>query len=306
LNTAIIRDFASILRIHIIAIAMTAALVFGHILTDRFALSVVIIGGLDWLLINLLNRVTDLKEDLVNGIRGTERIARHPNGALGAWVALLVGSFVFSVLVAPEITVWRLGVQAVGVGYSYRVVPTLRGLVRFKDLYFFKNFMSALLFVTTVFIYPLAVNGFAFAGESGPPSLGTLLVLIAFFVPFEITYEILYDMRDLDGDRAAGVPTYPVAHGLDTSARIINWLLVIASAAIALGFLAGFVGVRELLMIAAPVIQYLFYRPRFERGITTGECIGLTWIGAGLLLFWLVGTTLWDDAGLPGNIYLNL
>lgn len=43
-----------------------------------------------------------------------------------------------------------------------------------------------------------------------PGSELALLALVLFFVPFELTYEILYDMRDLDGDRRAGVPTYPV------------------------------------------------------------------------------------------------
>ena len=31
---------------------------------------------------------------------------------------------------------------------------------------------------------------------------------------FELSYEVLYDLRDVDGDRAAGVRTYPVVHGL--------------------------------------------------------------------------------------------
>jgi hypothetical protein len=55
--------------------------------------------------------------------------------------------------------------------------------------------------------------------------------------------------------------------------------------------------------VVAPGIQYLFYRKRFRRGLTTGECIGVTWLGAALLLFWLLGTRLWIDAGLPKNLW---
>lgn len=296
-------DIASILRLHIIAIAVMAALVFGRVLTDAVLVDVALLGGLDWLLINLLNRVTDVQEDIANGIRGTERLVGKHHLVLGLWIGLLVGSVVIGHLLRPELTPWRALVQLVGVAYSYRIVPTPRGWKRLKDLYFFKNFMSAMLFVATVLVYPLVVMGFAFADGF---SWASVAVLFCFFVPFEITYEILYDMRDLDGDRQAHIPTYPVVHGLETSARIIDALLVISALALVVGLAIAAIGLREGLMLLAPVIQVVFYKPRFRRGLTSAECIGLTWMGAGLLAFWLVGTHLWERAGLPSNVWLGL
>lgn len=294
-------DLGSILRIHIIAIAAMACLAFGWTLTGALPWTVALVGGIDWLLINLLNRVTDLKEDLENRIRGSERLVGRDKVVLGTWLVILVGSFALSHALAPAITPWRVGVQLVGVAYSYRVVPTTRGWRRFKDLYFFKNFMSAALFVTTVFVYPLVVVDWAFTAGA---TLGTWLALVLFFVPFEITYEILYDMRDLDGDRLAGIPTYPVVHGLETSRRIVDALLVGAGLVLAVAMLVGLVGLRELLMLAAPIVQFLWYRPRFARGLTRADCIGVTWLGAALLAFWLAGTHLWIAAGLPANVRL--
>ncbi|MFO0747267.1 MAG: UbiA family prenyltransferase [Myxococcota bacterium] len=293
-------DLASILRVHIIAIAMTAALAFGWALTGRYAWLVAVIGGLDWLCINLLNRVTDLKEDAANQIRGTERLAGKGHIVLAVWGGLLGGSFALSHAFTPELSWWRVGVQVIGVAYSYRLVPTLAGRRRLKDLYFFKNFMSAMLFVATVFVYPLAVAHWQFAAPAGWASW---VALVLFFVPFEITYEILYDMRDLEGDRLAGVPTYPVRHGMEVSRKIVDALLAIASATLAAAFVVGAIGARELLMLAAPAIQLGFYRPRYRRGLTRSDCITITWIGAGLLALWLIGTRLWIDAGLPANIY---
>lgn len=300
-TTRALADAASILRVHIILIGVTAALVFGWVLTGDYPWGVAVLGGLDWLLINLLNRVTDLKEDLANGIRGTERLVGAARAVLTLWIAILVGSFLWSVLVWPELTPWRLAVQAIGVGYSYRVVPTPRGFKRFKDLYFFKNFMSALLFVQTVFIYPLAVADWRLVYPGGAVAVVGLAV---FFVAFEITYEILYDMRDLEGDRLAEVPTYPVVHGMLRSRQIIDGLLVLSAAVLLALFLTGQVGARELLMLVAPGIQWVFYRPRYRRGLTTGDCIGLTYLGAALLVVFLVGTRLWLDAGLPANVFL--
>ena len=298
----ILADAASILRVHIILIAVTAALVFGWVFTGEYPWGLAVLGGVDWLLINLLNRVTDLKEDLANGIRGTERLVGAARPVLAIWIAILVGSFAWSVVVWPELTGWRLAVQAIGVGYSFRVVPTPKGWRRFKDLYFFKNFMSAVLFVQTVFIYPIAVAGWQLIYPGGAAAVVGLAV---FFVAFEITYEILYDMRDLDGDRLANVPTYPVVHGLVRSRQIIDALLAF-SAVVLLGlFASGLVGARELLMLVAPGIQWFFYRPRYRRGLTTGDCIGLTYLGAALLAVFLIGTWLWLEAGLPANVFIG-
>jgi 4-hydroxybenzoate polyprenyltransferase len=313
--TALLGDIASILRLHIIAIAVMAALAFSRMLVGELHVTVALLGGLDWLLINLLNRVSDVKEDIANQIRGTERLVGKHRLVLGAWVALLAASIALGHLVAPELTFVRLGVQLVGVGYSYPIVPAWhRGklaLARFKDLYFFKNFMSAALFVTTCIAYPLlvaagaaspAAGGVAFAAGM---SWDSVIALVAFFVPFEITYEILYDLRDLDGDRLAGVPTYPVVHGVETSVRIIDALLVAAAATLLLAVFRGALGLRELLMVLAPVLQVVFYKPRYRRGLTSGDCIALTWIGAGLLGVWLAGTALWVGAGLPENVFLR-
>ena len=49
----ILADIASILRIHIILIAMMAALVFGWLFSGTYVWGVALLGGLDWLLINL-------------------------------------------------------------------------------------------------------------------------------------------------------------------------------------------------------------------------------------------------------------
>lgn len=299
---SLLRDFgdlASILRLHIIAIAICATLVFGFVLTGELHTAPALLGGLDWLLINLLNRVSDVEEDTANAIRGTERLVGRHRQVLAGWVGLLVASVVVGHLVAPELTGWRAAVQLVGVGYSYRIVPAGRALKRFKDLYFFKNFMSALLFVATCLVYPVVVSG----GFAPGYSWASFVALAVFFVPFEITYEILYDLRDLEGDRLAKVPTYPVVHGVAVSVRIIDALLIASFAVLVVAVAAGLLGLREGLMIAAPVVQVAFYKPRLRRGLTTRDCIALTWLGAGLLMTWLVGTHVWVAAGLPANIW---
>ncbi|MFT5432248.1 MAG: 4-hydroxybenzoate polyprenyltransferase [Myxococcota bacterium] len=294
-----IADIASILRLHIIGVAVMATLVFGWLLTGEYPIAIALLGGVDWMLINLLNKITDVEEDRINGIAGTERVASNQRGFTIAWVVIAVGSFGFSLWRYPELTGWRVIVQLIGLAYSISLVPTLKGLRRFKDLYFFKNFMSSVLFVLTCFVYPLVVGTLIHPG-----GMLTVVLLVAFFVPFELTYEILYDLRDLEGDRAEGVPTYPVVHGPATSIRIINGLLLCASAALVAGLCVGAIGLLEGLMLVAPIIQFVFYRPRYQRGLTARDCIVLTHLGSVLLLVYIAGTQAWLGLDLPANIYL--
>ena len=211
-----IADGLAIIRHHIVLIAMAATLTFGWLMTEEYPWALALIAGLDWFLINLLNRVTDLDEDLANGIQGTERVARRKRVVTIASAALLVGSF-GSHAFFPALTPLRVAVQAIGMAYNYRIVPTPRGLARLKEIYFFKNFGSACIFVLTCFGYPLADAGWM-------PAIAwpAILALVVFFVLFEITFEILYDLRDLPGDTAARIPTYPVVHGPLAARRIID------------------------------------------------------------------------------------
>lgn len=292
-----VADAVTIARLHIVLIAMAATVVFGWLMTGRYLVAVALVAGVDWFVINLANRITDIREDLRNGIPGTERVARDKRAfAAIAWVALAL-SLAACAVVWPALLPARLLVQAVGLGYNYRVVPTPRGWSRFKELYFFKNFMSATLFVLTGFAYPLLV-----APRVMPwPAIA---VLCAFFVAFELSYEILYDFRDLQGDREHAIPTYPVVHGPRTARRLMNGLLALSAAVLLAGLVLRWIGVREALMIAAPALQAALAYAWLNRGLQRRDCIALTHLGTVLLLVFLAGTAVWLRLGLPANVWL--
>jgi 4-hydroxybenzoate polyprenyltransferase len=290
-------DALAIIRYHIVLCSMGGMLVFGWLETGRYLWGLALVVAADWFVINLLNRVTDVGEDLKNGIQGTERVARAKAPLAIVCFALLGASFVVTHLLWPALTPWRVAVQAIGIPYSYRLIPTPRGLRRMKDLYFLKNFGSACIFVLTGFGYPLAV-----AARTLPwPSIA---LLVLFFLPFEITFEILYDLRDLEGDRAEGVPTFPVVHGPLVARRIVDALLVLCTVPLFAGLALGHLGLREGLLLAAPPLQLAFYRPRLRRGLTSRDCIWLTHLATGLMMFWLAGNAVWLAAGLPANVFL--
>ncbi len=292
-----VRDALSICRYHIILVAMAAAVVFGWLFTGVYPLALMFIVALDWFSINLLNRVTDLEEDTRNAIDGTARVSRNKKTLTMGVGGSLLGSFVVTHSIWPQITLLRVCVHCIGIAYNYRVIPTFHGLSRLKEIYFFKNFGSSVLFVLTCFAYPLACY-------ERVADWWTIVILTVFFLLYEQTYEIIYDLRDIVGDRHEKVPTYPVVHGPERARQIIDCLLAASIILLAIGSVCGHLGVRELLMGVAPILQFVLYRRWFRRGVSPKDCIVMTNLGTALLVFFLVGNWLWLAAGLPANIML--
>ncbi len=294
----------SALRFHIVAIAACAALTFGYLFRGRYFFGVALVCGFDWCIVNLLNRATDVEEDRLNGITATELVARHARAIVVGCLVALVGSLVLGFFVTTrELAATRVLFHALGLGYSFRYVPMPRsprlplGRARFKDLYGLKNGVSAFMFVLSVGLYPL----FA-AGPPRTASLASIACVLGFFFLFEQSFEVLYDLRDVEGDAAVGVPTYPVVHGVETSGRIVVGLCAVPIAILVCGRLARWITVRELLMVAAPLGMLGFIRLRGPSKVSRADCIGATYAGAALLVVYLVGTSLWARAGLPADL----
>ncbi len=105
----------------------------------------------------------------------------------------------------------------------------------------------------------------------------------AFFFAFELSYEVIYDLRDAPGDAEAGVRTYPVVHGERGALRIIDGLLAVSGAILVIGYAASAVPWRLFIMICAPLIQLVVYKRAHKRGITSATCIAVL-LAAGWLM----------------------
>jgi 4-hydroxybenzoate polyprenyltransferase len=288
---AAIRIGASVSRFHIVSIAALGTFTFGWLFTDRYEWGVAAICALDWFVVNLLNRVVDVREDRANAIYGTGFVDRHRRALTAFGFALLVGSLLATQLYLPRLTPLRLAFHLLGLAYNW---PLLPGGRRIKQVYFFKNAASGLGFLITVFGYPLTAVGREVMPAGITPV--TVFVTVAFFLLFELSYEAIYDLRDAEGDAKAGVRSYAVVHGVRGAVHIIDALLIGSMFVLAVGFAANVVPWRIFVMIAAPLLQLVFYKRALRRGITARDCIALTWLGATLLAVY----NLWVWLGLPG------
>jgi 4-hydroxybenzoate polyprenyltransferase len=287
--------FATVGRIHIVAIATLGTFTFGWLFLGTRPWLLAAISGFDWFLVNLLNRAVDIPEDEANGIPGTSFVARNRRAIVVLGFALLLGSLALAFPFVPEITPFRVAFHALGLAYNWPLFPGGR---RLKQLYFWKNTASATGFLLTVFGYPLAALAWQ-KGLAGLPPGMTIPGIVAaavFFFAFELSYEVIYDLRDARGDAASGVRTYPVVHGERIAVRIVDGLLLLATLVLVLSYGLGLVPWRIAVMAAAPALQVVVYKRALRRGITSRDCIVLTWLGALLLLAYHG----WIWAGLPG------
>lgn len=284
-----VTTFLGIARPHILGIAGAAAFTFGWIFSGKYSLVVPVLIMLDWFVVNLTNRAVDIDEDIRNGVPGTESVAESKRLVEFSCIALLVLSLGVGHFIAPETTWVRAVFHVIGLAYNYRLLPGKR---RFKNLYFFKNSMSATLFVISVIIAPALHLGFADGA-----SWTTAAWLAAFFFPLELTYEIMYDLRDVDGDIEERVFTYPVVHGEAGARRIIWSLLAAAAAIIVAGAWVGPLRVRDVSLLGGVILQagIFFWWLKADRRPTVRDCVAVTWVGAALLMTYNV----WVWVGLP-------
>ena len=288
--------FFKISRIHIVALAAMGTLTFGWLFTGDYLWLLSGVCALDWFIVNLLNKVVDLNEDSVNQIAGTEFVSRHKQRLITGIISVLMVSIVLVHLINPYITALRILCHGLGFFYNW---PLLPGGRRLKQIYFWKNTTSAIGFLITLVGYPLAPVIFYRQPSHFPPHIGwaTVCFSLLFLFLFILSNEIVYDMRDIAGDRLVGLHTYPVVHGKKAAGRLIDGLIVSSVIVFAIGYVFHFVPWRVFILVSAPIVQFAYYKKASRSGgITATYCTAMTWIGAAMFLFY----HLWVVAGLPG------
>lgn len=127
-------------------------------------------------------------------------------------------------------------------------------------------------------------------------SWSTVICSALFLFVFVLSYEIIYDLRDIPGDKTAGLRTYPVVHGKQKAIYLIDGLLVASIAVLSVGYLVNILPWRIFILVAAPVLQFILYKKALVNGITARYCTGMTWMGSAMFLIY----NIWAIAGLPG------
>lgn len=159
-----------------------------------------------------VNRYTD-KEDNFNS---REHLTFFQRNDFILWLSilLLVLSFVW-LAVSNKLTWFQFLITFIGIAYSVKMIPCFHDghfqWIRFKDICIAKSAIVALVWGTSYFlitwcVYPCFVKD--------PLNV---IMLMGNFTIATFTATVFTDIRDVDGDRAAGVQTIPARFGVENT-----------------------------------------------------------------------------------------
>ncbi len=178
------------------------------------------------LFIYAFNRVTDHEEDLVNISGSAEALYRSAVLQTAIAGALLALATAYAVWLGRFHWIYA-AILAMGVVYSYRVLPWYRpgrGLFRerLKAIPSLKNSSIALAWSLSIFVVPLYDSNRGLGTAS--PAFWLLATGYFFYI---FLGELFGDLRDIKGDRAAGIVTLANALGV---AGCYRWIAVLSLA----------------------------------------------------------------------------
>ncbi len=243
-----------------------------------------------------LNRLTDFDEDSINAPEVADYTEKHHARVLltvvgSGGAALLFASFsdlsaVFVVLVAI----------CAGCLYSVRIFG-----FRLKDVLVVKNVTIAGTSVICAAFLPLAVHFSSYIAIS----------LIAYFVFLKVFINtVLFDVRDIEGDRLAGAATIPVSLGRQ---KTRNVLLALNSTLLPWVALAIFQGLfyKYIMVLAASVAYGYWYIVHLCRdGAKVRKSVDLLVDGEWVMIALVVsaialGPAVWSSLGALGPAVLG-
>jgi 4-hydroxybenzoate polyprenyltransferase len=219
-------------RIHIALTAPALMWLWSRLLDCPFRFVDYVILTLVSAFICQWNRLTDEKEDRINCPEDLEIAIRDRRWIKGYCYVVAASAITLLVVTTTDWLVSASLLLAFALGFFYST-PLLPGKSskRIKDIFLFKNLSSGIGWSIGVALYP--------ALRSGCAADGKLLMACLYMAMSATTYEIIWDMRDVRGDREAGVGTFPVILGLAATKRIVLGLQALVILLIAAGLISG-------------------------------------------------------------------
>ncbi|NPV61268.1 MAG: UbiA family prenyltransferase [Methanotrichaceae archaeon] len=152
-----------------------------------------------------LNKLSDADEDAIN----TPERARFLQGKKRSMYVVALAAYIFSALIALIIAPLTILVVLIPIGanavYSSRLIP---GIPRLKDIPVMKNVVVAVSWASVCTLMP-----FMSSGTMEVPLF--MIVLVGYFMIVRVFINtVIFDIRDIEGDRTNGIRTIPVFLGL--------------------------------------------------------------------------------------------
>ena len=219
-------------RLHIILSSLALLWCWDRVLgmgvrsVDYFILPLAVACICQW------NRLTDLREDAVNCPEELEEALKRQRRIRIFSYAGGVTAIVLALVTDPTWPVAAVVAAGAAVGFFYSTSPWPgRATLRIKNLFVLKNLSSGIGWTLGLLVYPALRANHSLDGPFWLASAYMFLAVMA--------HEMIWDLRDVAGDRAAGVRTLPVVAGPGATK-----VFVLAAMAVLAALIAASVAVR--------------------------------------------------------------
>ena len=156
-----------------------------------------------------INKLTDLKEDMINTPERAKLIAKIKN----VFKLTVISSFIISLIIGAISNVASIPILLTplfaGILYSIRISPKIP---RLKDITAVKNIIIALSWGIVAAFLPAICHS---------KELITILLIFYFFTLRSFINSVLFDVRDVEGDKKNNIPTIPVTIGVENTKKLL-------------------------------------------------------------------------------------
>jgi len=247
-----------------LAISGSLKVFFSCLLFNLFILNLILSVFFMIFSIYNLNKLTDIKEDAVN----VPDRAKYIKGKEKIFIFFLLFSLTISLFLGVLQDILCVPIILfpifIGVIYSVRVSSNLP---RLKDITGIKNLVVAITWsVGSTFLPAICL-----------PQKSNMLITLVFYFFFLKSFinTVLFDIRDIEGDRLSGVRTIPVVFGRE---KTKNLLLILNSTLIpwlAISYLSGFFHHYLFVLIFTIAYGYGYILHFCKEGLKIGKSLDL-------------------------------
>jgi 4-hydroxybenzoate polyprenyltransferase len=246
------RAFSFTISTSIFMAAVLVAILYLSFLLQNIVSSALLLIATFFLAMSVynLNKVSDLEEDVINQPERARFIKKNRDYIVFACLESVNIAVVLAFFANPAAILVILFPFYVGVFYSMGVRR-----LRLKNFLVLKNIMIAMAVTVGAVLLPLAVH----------VNIPLILLLIAYWIFLKVFIDsVVLDVRDIEGDRKAGVRTIPVSLGRNKTRNLLLFLNSTLAVWVAFSLYQGLFHPYQFVLILSVLYGYWFIL-RFTR-----------------------------------------
>lgn len=222
-----------------------------------------------------LDKIADLDKDTTNMPERLRFLKGRKNLAFAYSIAAYLLSMLLAFFDRPLASLIILIPMAANAVYGTKLIP---GLPRLKDIPVMKNVVVATSWALVTVLFP--------AMHLSDPAWWIVIMSVYFMLVKTFIDTVLYDIRDVKGDRENGVRTIPVLIGPKKTVGVL--LALNSTLLLGLPFVEGTVRLLVLTLVAYGYAYILYFKER-RNPLALDFCVEGEWLLATIFLTVILG-----------------